>query len=175
MWGSKQVPRASSGVLGQLSKCHESSGKHEFAHKHTPLPPLPSYTTHMSCSNLHAEQVNFCVCSSKQHILLQGYGPHTLILPTTSVTNKVISFLFAYSDLSYTAHPRDTWIERGESIRNKSAVASLQAMGSGFTGRFIRSWEKKTRCWMHSNLQPSSSRNFIFYLHHISPSLLSAR
>lgn len=87
------VPSASSvlsGVLGQLSKCRESSGKHEFAHKHTPLLPLSFYTTYRSCSNLHAEQVDFCVRSSQHHILLQGYGPHTLILPTIPVTNKVI-------------------------------------------------------------------------------------
>lgn len=153
-----------SGLLGQLSKYHESSGKREFActhvcthtYAHTRNPPC-----HRLLIPLTAPTPPYVLSRlislwpfSHHHIPLQGCVPHTLIRPTLSGTNKVIFFVFTFKFILHCSPQRHpNWEGKKAPATNLLLTTSKQWVHALYGG-LLSGWGKRslTECTPILNL-----------------------
>lgn len=116
-------------------QCHDSSGKHEFlqTHTHTPLPPLPSYTTHRSCSNLDAEQMKFVWAPLTTNPFVKVCTSHHNPSLCTSDQQSDFVLVFIFRLILHCSSQRGF---NREERKHQEQICCCQLVGNGF--RFHR-------------------------------------
>lgn len=102
-------------------------------HTHTPLPPLPSYTTHRSCSNLDAEQMKFVWAPLTTNPFVKVCTSHHNPSLCTSDQQSDFVLVFIFRLILHCSSQRGF---NREERKHQEQICCCQLVGNGF--RFHR-------------------------------------